>query len=84
MPQCTANVGVGSNTALTAHLSDFRYALESGRNSDIALCPFGAIFGLMHCCNFVGAGKQSRQLLRPDNSAIEGGSIDHLVGQHLH
>jgi len=23
-------------------LSDFRYALESGRNSDIALCPFGA------------------------------------------
>jgi hypothetical protein len=38
----------------------------------------------MHRSKVVGAGKQSRQLLRPDNSAVEGGLIDHLVGQHLH
>jgi hypothetical protein len=43
-----SNVRVGSKAALTAPKSDFRYALESGRNSDIAPCPFGATSGLIY------------------------------------
>ena len=39
----------GSKADLTAPKSDFRFASESGLNSDIAPCPFGARTGLIHC-----------------------------------
>ena len=76
----TSDVAFGSSSTFRARVGHFRSYPESRQSFAPQYLTQWAIFGLMYCFNLVGAGKQSRQLLRPDNSAVEGGLIDHLVG----
>ena len=51
--QQSFNVRSGSKAALTAAKCDFRCALESGLNSDIAACPKRAMSGSRVCSVWV-------------------------------